>query len=417
MAIGTPTAAGVIVNAADGTSVYTGTTTQTVPADEDLIVILGWVSDPARTGTVTVSGKTPVRLGFVNGTESGTVDLRIEFWRVPGGVTSGTTVTATASGGTFGMAGSFFRQAGLRVSSPLDSTPTSTLRTTTTVNWSTPGLTTTNANDMLYGIALCDSAADAVNTPTGTLINELANYEVGTNNIRFVVDYAIVSSTGTYTANGTWSQAPNFADLTYLLAIKDEPTSTPANLTGTAAGTGAAVGFPSAGLTYLAAGTAATAGNGDVVASYPDFLTLQTNDILICDVSTRDNVVLTFPAGWTKKAELNNGATLRQTIAWKRRAGGDSDTNVTVTHTAGAQIIARVHVIRGAITSGDPFETSGGPTAVASATTGTFPTATTAVDGDLLFYAMAYGDDYATGPSVTNAQSLTLTERDSTEVP
>lgn len=194
--------------------------------------------------------------------------------------------------------------------------------------------------------------------------------------------------------------------------------SAPVNFTASLAATGSLSAVAHAGVTEVAVGAVATAVSGDVTVNYPTGVgEVLTGDIIVCDVSQRDNVVDTFPAGWTKKAEANNGTGLRKTIAWKRRAGGDSDTSVVVTHTAGAQIIARVHVIRGAVASGDPFEATGGPTSVSASATGTFPNVTTLSAGALLLYSFAYQDDFATAPAITNAQGLTLTERDSTEVP
>lgn len=192
--------------------------------------------------------------------------------------------------------------------------------------------------------------------------------------------------------------------------------TTSAQLFGVAGAVGATTGTitTTVVLAYVAAGAAATANFGDVTANYPSDLVV--NDILICDVSTRDNVVLAFPANWSKKAEANNGIGLRQTIAWHRRTAGDSETSVVITHPSGGRIIARVHVIRGAATTGDPFEVVAGPTALAAGNIGAFPDVTSTTDGDLLFYAMAYAEDFLIGPTVTNAQSLSLVERDATEV-
>lgn len=195
------------------------------------------------------------------------------------------------------------------------------------------------------------------------------------------------------------------------------PAVTPvtAAFTGTTDGTSTATGQFSSGVTYLATGASVTAASGDITANYPA-VNITTDDILVLDVSARDNVTITLPAGWTKKAEANNGIGLRQTIGYRRRVGGDVETSVAVTHTGGAQIAGRVHLIRGAFTTGDPFEAATGPTSVTAGATGTFPSVTTVTDGDLLFYAFAYEEDYTVAPSITNAQSLTLTERDLAQV-
>ena len=74
-------------------------------------------------------------------------------------------------------------------------------------------------------------------------------------------------------------------------------------------------------MAFRAVGTIATAQSGNVTPGLPTGW--QANDIHICIVGAADNVTCTFPAGWTKKIELNNGTTERITIAWKRAAGGD----------------------------------------------------------------------------------------------
>lgn len=215
----------------------------------------------------------------------------------------------------------------------------------------------------------------------------------------------------------TWTGGNAEAALTAVEFKAAAGGAVPQDIVATLTGAGSLTAGISAGVTYMGGGTAATALSGDVTANYPTGAGAPlVDDIIICDVSSRDNVSLTFPGGWTKKAEANNGTGLRQTIAYHRRAGGESETSVAITHTAGAQIIARAHVIRGAVGSGDPFEAATGPTTVTAGTTGTFPSVTTLSAGDLLFYALAYQEDYLTAPTITNAQSLTLTERDLTEI-
>lgn len=173
---------------------------------------------------------------------------------------------------------------------------------------------------------------------------------------------------------------------------------------------------------YVAAGTVATATSGNVTAANPSGA--QTNDIHILDITALDNVDCSVAnsggsgASWTRKVAHNNGTGLRKEIWWKRRAGGDTDTGATVTHASGGKIIARQHLYRFANgpTSGDPFEAVGGPTSVSAAASGTFPSVTTVGANAELFYSLGYAEDFTTGPSISNAQGLTLTERDETEV-
>jgi len=170
---------------------------------------------------------------------------------------------------------------------------------------------------------------------------------------------------------------------------------------------------------YVAAGAAATATSGNVTAALPP--SPATGDALVLEISALDNVNCSVAVAggsgnaWTRKAAQNNGSGLRQEIWWKRRGSSDADTGAAVTHTGGGKIIARVHQFHVPGT-GDPFEAVGGPTNISPAATGSFPNVTTVTNDAMLFYALSYAEDFLTGPAISNAQGLTLTERDETEV-
>jgi hypothetical protein len=117
---------------------------------------------------------------------------------------------------------------------------------------------------------------------------------------------------------------------------------------------------------------------------------------------------------WTRKGAQNNGTGLRKEVWWKRRGSGDADTAAAVTHTGGGKIIARVHAIRVPGT-GDPFEAFAFEN-VAAAASGDFPDITTLTADAFMMFGLGYGEDFTTGPSISAAQGLTLTERDETEV-
>lgn len=107
------------------------------------------------------------------------------------------------------------------------------------------------------------------------------------------------------------------------------------------------------------------------------------NDIMVCTVSTADNVPLTFPAGWTIEYEANNGGTFRGTVAWKRHTG--TEPLFTVTHPAGGNIRATVSLYRDCKITGSPVNAIAGQ-ANASSTTCTAPTITTTVGECLLLF-------------------------------
>jgi hypothetical protein len=157
-------------------------------------------------------------------------------------------------------------------------------------------------------------------------------------------------------------------------------------------------------ITYVGVSNDAAAGSGDVSVTPP---VTQTNDIMICAVTTHDNVAVTFPAGWTIYQEANNTTAMRATLAWKRCTGAEGA--FTVTHTAGDGIVATAIVFRGCLASGSPINISV-LTANASSSTCTAATITTTVAGCWLLFTMHDSDNGSS--SVQSSANLgAMTER------
>lgn len=136
-------------------------------------------------------------------------------------------------------------------------------------------------------------------------------------------------------------------------------------------------------LAFRSAGALATVASGNITPALPG--TWSQDDIFIAVVVAQDNVTVTFPAGWTKFSELNNGTTLRTTLAWRRAVTGDG--NPTITHTAGSSTSAIIVAYSGAITAGTPVEMSAAASANASSTTVTTNNHTPTVPNTLLVFA------------------------------
>ena len=117
-------------------------------------------------------------------------------------------------------------------------------------------------------------------------------------------------------------------------------------------------------ITFVNAGTAATALSGNVTPTLPSGWA--ADDIHIILVHSFDNVSHTFPAGWTIIDERNNGANQRVTCAWRRAVGGDG--NPTVTHSAGNSIIANIGGFRGCSTGASVINANGSQANASSAT-------------------------------------------------
>lgn len=146
-------------------------------------------------------------------------------------------------------------------------------------------------------------------------------------------------------------------------------------------------------VTRVAAGAAASAASGNVTPAM--FAGVAVDDIIVVVVTSGDNVACTFPVGYTIKAALNNGTTLRTTIAWKRAVG--SDAAPLVTHAAGDSIDARCIGYRGAAGAGgvsDPFDAAV-TSANASSLTVTVPAITPTVAGSMLLALISNGGNPA----------------------
>jgi len=157
-------------------------------------------------------------------------------------------------------------------------------------------------------------------------------------------------------------------------------------------------------ITYVGVSNDAAASSGNVSVTPP---TTQTDDIMICCVTTHDNVAVTFPANWTIYQEANNTTALRATLAWKRCVGAEGA--FTVTHTAGDGIVATAIVFRGCVAAGSPINASV-LTANASSSTCTAATITSSVNGCWLLFTMHDSDNGASSAQ-SSANLGAMTER------
>ena len=175
-------------------------------------------------------------------------------------------------------------------------------------------------------------------------------------------------------------------------------------------------------ITFVAAGTAAEAASGNI-AALPRPAGLADLDVEVGYLVAKDNVSVTLPGTWTKKAEINSGTGLRLTIFWRRFATGDSTAAITVTHALGDVIRGRIFAYRGVVTTGDPFEatlTRANASVAGTGSQASLSLTTTSADAWRL-HVIAVGDDTtaAVGASfavtTTPAGVTVVVERDDWE--
>jgi len=157
-------------------------------------------------------------------------------------------------------------------------------------------------------------------------------------------------------------------------------------------------------ITFEGVSANAAAASGNLSVTPP---VTNADDILICAVTTHDNVALSFPAGWTIYQEGNNTAAMRSTLAWKRCIA--SEGAFTITHTAGDGIVANAILFRGCLTTATPINASV-LTHNASSSTCTAATITSTVDGCMLFFSM-HDSDNGAGSAESSANLGAMTER------
>ena len=106
-------------------------------------------------------------------------------------------------------------------------------------------------------------------------------------------------------------------------------------------------------ITVVGTSAVASAASGDVLVTPP---TTVSDDIMVLSMAQRDTVVSTLPAGWTISQQVNTGV-FSMVMAWKKCVGAEAA--FTVTHTAGAQIVARLTVYRGCMNTAGVVNVTG----------------------------------------------------------
>lgn len=138
--------------------------------------------------------------------------------------------------------------------------------------------------------------------------------------------------------------------------------------------------------TVVSVGTEAKGSNATVTPTLPG--DVADNDILVCFVAYRSGTP-SLTQDYTKKATHTNGAA-NLDVWWKRVSGSQTAPAVSgCTESVIAQLIS----VRGAITSGDPFEAYSSTAATGTDTTEEAPSLTTTSANALVIGAISTADD------------------------
>ncbi len=105
-------------------------------------------------------------------------------------------------------------------------------------------------------------------------------------------------------------------------------------------------------ITFVGAGTVATANSGNVTPGLP--AGTQVDDVLIAVIESRDASATPTMTGWTQISTGSSGGDHRASLFWRRATGGDP---TTVSNAGNDGIGARIIAFRGVVPTGSPFDT------------------------------------------------------------
>jgi hypothetical protein len=202
VAIGTPTSLGTPTT---GTGLTLNLVTNTVAPSGALIIAVGfWGHSSDKTGTMSGGGLTWTTDHTNTYVFGYTFRVGIFSAPAPSGLASSSTLTLTINAAHDGTMLSAFYCTGLDQSGTREDISTGT--GAATAAWSSGSATTTNANDLIIGGSLIDSATTSTATGSAT---ELADWQLAGNSWSATSAYRIESSTGSKSLTGTWGAAAN----------------------------------------------------------------------------------------------------------------------------------------------------------------------------------------------------------------
>lgn len=158
------------------------------------------------------------------------------------------------------------------------------------------------------------------------------------------------------------------------------------------------------GVAFKNVSAAVAAGSGNITITPGATV---TGDLMLCVVTSRDNVALTFPAGWEIVFEGNNSTSLRGTCAVKTATGVEGA--FTVTHTGGSGIIGAVVTYSGA-PGGLSAVVASGLTANGSVVTVTANPLSDIIPGDMVVFIL-YSNSNTTWSGAVGGSPPVLAER------
>jgi hypothetical protein len=148
-------------------------------------------------------------------------------------------------------------------------------------------------------------------------------------------------------------------------------------------------------------------GIGAITPAFPTSYTAVANDVAITFLESESADTVTAPTGWAlaPAQTVSTGTTTKLTPIWKRLVGGDTAPTIA---DAGDHLIGRMMIVRGCVTSGNPWNNIGGTTELVADATVSIPAIVTSADDCLIVAAFGTGQDIASTAGATGWANPTL---------
>ncbi len=152
---------------------------------------------------------------------------------------------------------------------------------------------------------------------------------------------------------------------------------------------------------------AAVSGTGTIAPAFPGGYTAVADDIAVTFTECNNTDTLTPPAGWAliNASTVASGTTTKLSAIWKRIVGGDTAPTIA---DAGDHLVGRMIIVRGCVTTGNPWDIATPTTELTADTTVSIPAVTTTVPDCLILAAFATGQDVASTAGATSWVNLSL---------
>lgn len=155
------------------------------------------------------------------------------------------------------------------------------------------------------------------------------------------------------------------------------------------------------------------AGQAAITPAFPAGYSAVADDIAVTFHECDSTDTLNLPSGWALVASqsLTSGTTSKLSAIWRRLQAGDTAPSIT---DAGNHQIGRMIVLRGCITSGDPWNVAQTATELTADNSVSTPAVTTTVADCLVLAAFSTGQDTSSTAGATawaNASLANIAER------